>query len=84
MMVGALTSLTRHAIVLGSNSSQQDLRYGAMFASASGCFLYEALTNAQISAGVLSDTSRSSVSVTSDIESVDGVADVCRLLDSTR
>lgn len=53
----------------------------ALFVSASRCFLFGALTNAQISAGVLSDTSRSSVSVTSNVESVEGVADMCRLLD---
>jgi fluoride ion exporter CrcB/FEX len=60
MILGALISLTGYAMFLGSTNT--DLRYGAMFVGASGCFLFGSLANAQASANVVSDTARSSVS----------------------
>ncbi|KAF1927463.1 MFS general substrate transporter [Didymella exigua CBS 183.55] len=61
MMTGELISMLGYALVLGSDYTQTSLKYGAMSVGASGCFLFGSLMNAQISANVLSDTSRSSV-----------------------
>lgn len=71
MMAGAFISIIGYALVLGSDYTQTSVRYGAMFVGASGCFLFGSLTNAQISANVLSDTSRSSVSGCSGLKCVD-------------
>ena len=62
MMTGSVISLIGYAMFLGSTDKQTSLRYGATFLGAAGSFLFGALCNAQVSANVLSDTARSSVS----------------------
>lgn len=80
MMTGALISLTGYAMFLGSDNVQTDLRYGAMFFGASGCFLFGALANAQMSANVLSDTARSSVSASPATQTWHRLLNYSRLL----
>ena len=84
MMTGALISLTGYAMFLGSDNTQTDLRYGAMFVGASGCFLFGALANAQVSANVFSDTARSSVSASPIIQGWNCRLTHSRLLVSTQ
>jgi len=49
-----------YAMFLGTDTTQPMVRYAATFLIAIGAFQFGALSNAQISANVLSDTSRSS------------------------
>lgn len=84
MMTGALISLTGYAMFLGSDNTQTDLKYGAMFVGASGCFLFGALANAQVSANVFSDTARSSVSASPTIQGWNCRLTHSRLLVSTQ
>ena len=84
MMAGALISLTGYAMFLGSDNTQTDLRYGATFVGASGCFLFGALANAQVSANVFSDTARSSVSASPTIQGWNYLLTHSRLLVSTQ
>jgi hypothetical protein len=55
-----LDILTGYAMFLGTDTTQPMVRYAATFLIAIGAFQFGALSNAQISANVLSDTSRSS------------------------
>lgn len=62
MIVGSFISLIVFGIFLGSSTKQTSLRYAATFIRAAGSFAFGALCNAQVSANVVSDTARSSVS----------------------
>ena len=84
MITGAFISLAGYAIFLGSDDTQTDLRYGAMFVGASGCFFFGALANAQMSANVLSDTARASVSASPTICTWNHLLTYSRLLVLTR
>ncbi|PNS15960.1 hypothetical protein CAC42_4361 [Sphaceloma murrayae] len=56
-IVGAPMMMTGYVMFLASTDSQ--VRYGATFIIASGAFAFGALTNAHVSANVVSDTARS-------------------------